>query len=388
MSDSDFSKLDELHTSGGDEAVFDWLAEQFRERKEYHKLFDIRLVRKKRSLGVPVTRPTSLDDVPADLRKDVEATYIEAAREVGELFLEDGDIPSAWMYLQVIREPEKVKQAIDRLPLRNEADEQSEEITRVALFERVHPVKGVQMMLRTHGMCNTITSLDQAMPALSAGQRRECAKVMVRELYSELTETVRRHVQQRIPTIEPKASLRELVKGREWLFEGGNYHTDVSHLNSVVRFARSLDAADEELELALELCEYGRRLDEPLRYPGEPPFEDFYEAHRHFFRILADQEREAGLDYFRKKLADEPDEHDKPLLAYVLVDLLMRTGRLDEAVDVGATYLANLGDNVGFSLAELCVEAKQFDRLKQISRNKQDLVGYASALVQSGDAGS
>ena len=75
------------------------------------------------------------------------------------------------------------------------------------------------------------------------------------------------------------------------------------------------------------------------------------------------------------------------VVAYVLVDLLMRTGRLDEAVDVGATYLANLGDNVGFSLAELCVEANQFDRLKQISRDKEDLVGYASALVQSGDAG-
>ena len=32
----------------------------------------------------------------------------------------------------------------------------------------------------------------------------------------------------------------------------------------------------------------------------------------------------AALDYFRQKLAEEPDEHDKPLLAYVLVDLLMR----------------------------------------------------------------
>jgi hypothetical protein len=250
----------------------------------------------------------------------------------------------------------------------------------------VHPVKGVQMLLRTHGMCNTITSLDQAMPSLSAEQRRECAKVMIRELYGELTETVRRHVQQRIPTIEPQAGLRELVKGRDWLFEGGNYHTDVSHLNSVVRFARSLDGSDEELGLALALCEYGRQLDEPLRYPGEPPFEDFYEAHRQFFRIMADQDREVGLDYFRRKLADEPDEQDKPLLAYVLVDLLMRSGRLEEAVEVASTYLANLGDNVGFSLAELCIEAGQFERLKQITRDKDDLVGYTSALVQSGDA--
>ena len=383
MTDSDFTQLEELQTAGGDAAVFDWLAATLRERKEYHKLFDTRLIQKKRSLGLPVARPTSLDDVPADQRKEVEETYVDAAREVGELFLADGDVPAAWMYLQVIREPEKVKEAIDKLPLKNEADEQSQEIVRVALYERVHPVKGVQMLLRTNGMCNTITSLDQAMPSLSAEQRRECAQVMVRQLYKDLSETVRRHVQQRIPTIVPTAGLRELISGRDWLFEGGNYHTDVSHLNSVVRFARSLESTSDELKLALELCEYGRQLDEPLRYPGEPPFEDFYEAHNRFFRVLVDQDRNAALDYFRQKLADEPDERDKPLLAYVLVDLLMRVDRLDEAVDVAATHLANLGDDVGFSLAELCAEANRFDRLKEITKGKGDLVGYAAALVQS-----
>ena len=286
------------------------------------------------------------------------------------------------MYLQVIREPAKVKEAIDKLPPKDESDDRSQEIVRVALYERVHPVKGVQMLLRTNGMCNTITSLDQVMPSLSAEQRRECSQVMVRQLYDDLTETVRRHVQKRIPTIDPRASLRELVTGRDWLFEGGNYHADVSHLNSVVRFARSLEPTSAELKLALELCEYGRQLDAPLRYPGEPPFEDFYEAHKQFFRVLLDQD-DLALDYFRQKLTNEPDERDKPLLAYVLVDLLMRVGRLEEAVDVAATYLANLGDEVGFSLSELCAEANRFDRLKEVAREKGDLVGYAAALVQT-----
>lgn len=383
MTDSDFKHLDELQSAGGETAVFDWLTRTLRERKEYHKLFDSRLIQKKRSLGLPVSRPTSLDDVPAEHRKEVEDTYVTAAREVGEQFLADGDIPAAWMYLQVIREPQKIKEAIDKLPITNEPDERSQEIVRVALYEKVHPVKGVQMLLRTNGMCNTITSLDQVMPSLSAEQRRQCAQVMVRQLYNDLTDTVRRHVQQRIPTIEPTAGLRELVTARDWLFEGGNYHTDVSHLNSVVRFARSLEPTSDELKLALDLCEYGRQLDEPLRYPGEPPFEDFYEAHKQFFRVLLDQDRVAALDYFRQKLANEPDEHDKPLLAYVLVDLLMRVEKLDEAVDVAATHLSNLGDDVGFSLAELCAEADRFDRLKEISKGKGDLVGYAAALVQS-----
>jgi hypothetical protein len=382
MIDADFRQLDELQAKGGSNAVFDWLCQTLRERQEFHKLFDVRMIRKKMSLGLVVSRPTTLEDVPAEHRKDVEAAYVDAAREAGELFLRDGDIPAAWMYLQVIREPEKVREAIDRLPIRNENDEAQEEIMRLALFERVHPVKGVQMMLHTHGMCNTITSLDQVMPGLNFEQRRACAQVMVRELYSELRETVLRHVQQRIPTLAPSVSLKELVMARPWIFEGGNYHTDVSHLNSVVRFARSLAPECEEMKLALELCDYGRQLDEPLRYPGEPPFEDFYEAHRHFFQILLDQDRPTSLGYFREKLAAEPDERDRPILAYVLVDLLTRVGQLDEAVDVAAEYLAGLGDDAAFSVAELCARANRFDRLKQISRTKEDLVGYAAALIQ------
>ena len=312
MTETDYQRLDDTFAQGGDEAVFDWLCNELRERKEYHKLFDARMVRKKRSLGLPLSRPTSLEDVPEKLRKEVEQTYVDAAREAGEHFLAEGQIAPAWMYLQVIREPEKVREAIDKLPLRNEPDETVEEITRIALFERVHPVKGVRIMLRTHGMCNTITSLDQAMPSFSAEQRRECAREMVREMHGELTETVRRHVQQKIPTIEPTTSLTELIAGRDWIFEGGNYHTDVSHLSSIVRFARALEGSDEEIKLALDLCEYGRLLDPPLQYPGEPPFEEFYDAHRQFFRVLLDEDRDAALDYFRKKLADEPDEYDKP----------------------------------------------------------------------------
>ena len=390
MSDADFQQIEDLQASGGSDAVFDWLFDALRERKEYHKLFDAHLIRKKQSLGLSVARPTSLEDVPSDLRKEVEETYIAAARDVGQAFLADGDISSAWMYLQVIREPDAVKAAIEDLPIRQEPDEQAEEVTRIALFDRVHPLKGVERMLKSHGMCNTITSLDQAMPSLSAEQRRECAKVMVRELYDELTETVRRHVQQRIPTIEPQSDLGELVTGRDWLFEGGNYHTDVSHLNSVVRFARSLEGADDEMKLALHLCKYGHQLDEPLRYPGEPPFEDFYDAHQHFFQALLAEDPEPGLGYFRKKLADEPDEQDKPLLAYVLVDLLMRVDRLDEAVDVAASHLTKLGDDVGFSFAELCDEAKRFDRLQQVCKEQDDLVGYAAALTRSsaGDSDS
>jgi hypothetical protein len=385
MADSLFDELPTL-VQQQPQAALDRLIETLRQQRRYHKLFDARLLKRKAELGLPVSRPASLSDVPKDLRKPVEETYIDAAREVGQRFLEAGDIPSAWMYLQVIREPEPVRQAIDALPLPNQSDDQAEQIARIALFEGVHPTKGVQMLLKLHGTCSTITSLDQAMGNLSQADRQACAKVMVRDLYRDLRDNVERDVQRRIAVLPPGASLRELITGRDWLFEGGNYHIDVSHLSSVVRFARSIESG-EELDLALQLAEYGGRLDPQLQYGGDPPFDDFYPAHQAFFRALLDQEREQALGYFRDKLAHEPDERDKPLLAYVLVDLLMRCGRMDEAVDVASRYLTNLSEEVSISFFDLCVEAGRFDVLLKVLREQDDPVAYAAALVAQQRAG-
>ncbi|MFG0334125.1 MAG: hypothetical protein ACF8TS_12240 [Maioricimonas sp. JB049] len=379
---STFEELAALHVSDGPLAAIDRLIDELREQKQYHKLFDARLLRRKFELGLPVDRPASLQDVPDDQRKAVEETYVEAAREVGALFLEQDDIPSAWMYLQVIREPQKVAEAIDRLPVNVEPDEKTEELLNIAVFQGVNPVKGVQMMLRCHGTCSTITSLEQALQNMTSEQRQDCAKVLVRSLYQDLQDSVRRHVEQRMPMLPPDATLRELITGRDWLFEGGNYHIDTSHLNAVVRFARSIEPPADELDLTLQLCEYGAKLDPQLQYGGEPPFVDFYPAHEQFFKAVLGQNQDQALQYFRDQLDAEPDEQDKPLLAYVLVDLLMRTERLDEAVDVAAEYLSNLSDDMAFSFAELCRKANRLDVLQKVTQDRGDLVGFAAALLQ------
>lgn len=380
MADSLYDELLALHQQGNTTAALDLLIERLRAERRWHKLFDARILRRKAELGLPVSRPASLQDVPAPQRKLVEETYIEAAREVGQAFLAAGDIPSAWMYLSVIREPEPVRQAIEDLPLPAHGDENLEQVLRIALFEGVHPVKGVEMMLRLHGTCSTITSLDQALANLPPVDRRACASLMVRELYRDLCENVQREVQQKLAMLPAGASLRELMAGRDWLFEKGNYHIDVSHLNAVVRFARSIESP-EDLELAVQLAEYGSRLDPQLQYGGDAPFDDFYPAHLQFFRALLNRDRSEALDYFRERLEAEPDERDRPLLAYVLVDLLVRCGDRDSAVDVAARYLTNLGDDVTLSFFDLCVESGRFDALQSAMRAKDDPVGFAAALA-------
>ncbi|SFH63225.1 hypothetical protein [Planctomicrobium piriforme] len=382
MPPTPFEEIEQAFSREGADAAFERLTAALREQKEWHNLFDARMLQKKQQLNLPLLRPSSLQDVPEPLRKEVEAAYVVAAREAGEGFLAQGDILSAWMYLKAIREPEKVAAALEALPNSLDDYQQLEQLTRLALYEGVHPEKGLKMMLRGHGTCSTITALDQVFPQLTAEQRSRTAQVMVRALYDELTESVQRHVEKRMPMLPPGLSLEKLIAGRDWLFEGGNYHVDVSHLSSIVRFARSIAAPADELDLARQLAIYGSKLEPSLQYGGEPPFGDFYPAHLAFFDVLLNRNVDAGLKYFRTQLDNEPDEQDKPLFAYVLVDLLVRADRLSEAVDVAAKHLTNLSEDVSISFDELCEQAGRMDVLKQVRRDQKNLVGFTSALVR------
>ncbi len=129
------------------------------------------------------------------------------------------------------------------------------------------------------------------------------------------------------------------------------------------------------------MCEYGQRLSSALQYAGEPPFIDYYPAHAAFFRALLGRDREKGLQYFRDQLANEPDEADKPLLAYVLVDLLTRVGQLDEAVEIASRWLTNLSEDVRVSFSELCLQAGRPDALMAAARQNGDLVTFATGLL-------
>src|SRR5690606_4723231 len=105
------------------------------------------------------------------------------------------DIVSAWMYFKVLREPEKVGQALEALPDEIEDYEQLERLIQVALHQGANPVKGIRLMLKGHGLCNTITTLDQILSQFTQAQRAESARILVRTIYDELCESLRHHIQ-------------------------------------------------------------------------------------------------------------------------------------------------------------------------------------------------
>ncbi len=383
MSEDVFTALEELQQQQSPEAVLDRLIETLTTQKNYHRLFDALLMRKKQSLGIDLLLPTSFDNVPEEHKKDFEQAYIDAARQVGALFVEEKQYSDAWLYFQTIQEPELVAEALNSINPRTVPEDKVEELIQVCVYEGANPQKGFEIMLNVNGICNTITVFDQMNAQLKPESREWIARLLVNQLYDDLVQSLQYQVQQKVPMAPPTDDLRELMAGRDWMFEAGSYHIDVSHLNSVVRFARLLSEDDPCLSKVIELCEYGSRLDEQFQYPGETPFEEFYPAHLHFFKAMVGDENDQSLAiaYFEKKLDAEPDDDDKQMIAYVLIDLLTRVDQNERAIELAEKHLSQFEDPNTFSFTDLCRETGHLDILQKVARGKGDLVTFAGALI-------
>jgi len=361
--------------------IVDALMSTLLKEKDFHRLFDAKLLKARVGMGLPITQPTSMENVPEDKTADFREAYLGAAREIGTLFLEDGQLADAWAYFRTIGEPELVMKAIEKVRVPREPDEEFDQIMNLALYEGAHVTKGLEFLLKTHGTCNTVTALGQLQQQMTVEERRTAGAMMVRNIYEDLQQTIRREVEARMPVLSATASVRELIKGRDWLFAEGNYHIDVSHLHSTVGFARALESDDPELLLAIELSEYGSMLSSQLQYPGDLPFDEYYKAHGFFLNALAGIEVDEGLQYFTGRLKNEPDEPDQQLIAYVLLDLAQRVGKIEPVLVDAAKYVSRMEDPNGFSFAKLCVDVGLTEQLEKAAVENDDLLAFAIAKL-------
>src|ERR1043166_4555457 len=104
MADEVFDTLEQALRSGGPDAGFELLVQKFREERKYPLLFEARLMKSRHALGLPLVQTERLEDLPEDKRGTHERAFMDAAREVGGLFLADGDVPRAWPYFRAIGE--------------------------------------------------------------------------------------------------------------------------------------------------------------------------------------------------------------------------------------------------------------------------------------------
>ena len=62
----------------------------------------------------------------------------------------------------------------------NGLPENIDDLISVALYEKAHPVKGLELMLKSRGTCNTISAFDQAIAQLSSDERLRGAELLVK----------------------------------------------------------------------------------------------------------------------------------------------------------------------------------------------------------------
>ena len=375
MSDDVFQKLEDLLATVDPHSVFDFLERQFRFDKKYPHVFETMLMRMRFELGLPLIQTGPLD-LPDLERRAYEEGFIKAAREVGTLYLADGNVVRAWPYFRAIGETAPVAAAIACLP----EQEDIGPIVEIAFYERVHPVKGFELILHHYGTCRAISSLMQY-PAVDG--RDECLGIVSKHMETELVDNLKRTIAQVEGQAPESRCVTELINGREWLFENHAYYIDTSHIQSVLQMC--IDLKDPvTLRSALELAEYATHLSSMYQYSGQPPFES-YSDFVAYLRTLLGIEPEDGVSYFRAKLDKADLEQVGNAPAQLMVNLLTRLGRHEGAIDVFLSHLRN-ADPAQLTcpnVSQLCQMAGAFNRLKQVSLQENDLLSFAAATLQS-----
>lgn len=372
-------QLEQTVNSAGPAAAIAKLADELKAKKDYAGLFYTLLMKKRFELGVSPIATGSNQDLPAKVHQQFEEGIADAARTVGNLYLTDGQIPQAWGYFRMLNETGPVVEALEKLTLTDDMDTQA--IIDIAFHQGVAPVKGFDWVLERFGMCSAITVMGGELP-FPPDVRAACTRKLIRALHAELMDRLRAEIQ-RVQNFAPTAkTVREIIDGRDWLFNDDFYHIDLSHLNSVVQMATQLEKC-EELALVRDMCAYGMKLSPRFRYQSEPPFEDQYADYDKYLAILSGEDVEGGLAHFRAKVEANPPETAGTFATEIYVNLLMRLGRESEALDAVRKYLAPLGEvrlNCP-NLVELVQQTKRYDVLAAVAREQGNAVNYLAGLI-------
>jgi hypothetical protein len=372
--------FDELASLADDpDRLMNRAAQTFASTGDLHRLFDLRLMQERLRLGLALDRRTPIDEIDEPIRSQLEAGYLEACREVGELLVEAGRLREAWMYLRPAGEKPSLRRHLACIA----ADEaQADELIELALYEGVDPERGFAWLLGRQGTCSGITTLDGLAEQLSLADLTACAAVLVRHVYNELRGNLRGHLQRLTEGPPPDASVRELITQHPELQSQGDFHLDASHLTSAMKYARLL-TEPALVDKALEMAEYGSRLPAELQYAGEPPFEDVYPAHRRWFEATLGRDADAALGYFAEQAGREVDNPLATAAVEAYLELLVRVGRPGDALDAAERLVPadrQLSRHAP-TLLELAEQSGQWSRYAMICEARNDVLGFTAGLL-------
>ena len=386
-------RIEDALQRDGAAAALERLCELLECERRLPQLFEALLMRSRQRLGLPLIPQGSVSHLNEEVLRPHEDDIADACRKVGGLFLAQGDIVQAWPYFRALGENDPVTRALTAIePGARRKD--LEELADIAFHQGANPPHGLRLILASSGLCSAITAMERTPPATRLAQE-ECASILVRHIYQELVNALRHDLTRRGAAPEPGAAaaalpappgtLVGLFSGREWVFENGAYHADPSHLWAVVRLADALTHGPD-LDLALELCDYGLRLAPTFHYQSEPPFERFYDDHAIYLRgrrRRPPEDAPFAREHFLAKARCARAAGDQRFPYGAVVDLVARLGFTREAAALFVESEGPSGAPVGCpSIGEMFQAAREFQELAEMGRKRKDLLLFTAGLVQ------
>jgi hypothetical protein len=133
------------------------------------------------------------------------------------------------------------------------------------------------------------------------------------------------------------------------------------------------------------MCEYGSHLSPQFRMRGELPFEDIYRDHAIYLRALLGDAVDPAFEHFREKIAAQDNPAGAAQSAQVLVSLLVRRERYQDALRISQEHLSGVAPSqlACPTLYQLCQLAGDSRRLKELARERGDLLSFAAGAIQS-----
>ncbi len=347
--------------------------------ENYQAVFYAKLMRKRVELGVTPFPTGPSSELPEASHEAYENAIRDAGRAVGALYLEKRDFAKAWGFYRMLGEPERMFAALENYE--PAPDDDTYGIVEIAWQHGVHPQKGFDILLGRSGVCSAITMVSSANLAANPDLREYCIKKLVRALHEQLKERLRGEIEASDIPLSAGATISEMMASSPDLFGDDMYHIDVSHLSSVVQLAAHLPKCDE-LDLAIELCEYGQHLSPNLRGDMPAPFDEGYPDYAKYLDILAGRKVESNLGHFRAKIAVAATGGDT-FPAEVFVNLLLRLDRLPEALAVAKQYLGDpdLRDLSCPTVTELARRSGDFATMAEVAKTAADPVNYLAGLI-------
>ncbi len=330
-------------------------------------------------LGLPLLYTGSGDELEEKKQNELEEGLADICRDIGQGLMEDGKLREGWMYLRPVGDLEGAKEYVLRVDV---DDENIDEVVELALREGIAPAYGFSLVLEHYGTCNSITTFDAEMAQHPLEERQVAAGKLVEHLHAELLENVKGDVEREEGKSPAESRFAELLADREWLFDGNRYHIDTTHLASVIRFSRTL-VDENQIRLAIDLTEYGRRLSSQYQYENEEPFADLYPSSKLYLQAVLGENVEESVAFFEKKARDCDTYNEGYMTVEVYIELLSRIGRNENAMEALIEMMPDATPKIGIapSILELSTKAGSFDRFTDFCREQNDVLGFVTGLL-------